>query len=88
MIARNVTSSAATALGYGLAVARAVGRNSAALRKAAARPDGVGVAGEAGVPAADLRTLGAAGLVELEFAGRRIAGWRVTSAGRALAGRM
>ncbi len=92
MIARNVVSSAATAQGYGLAVARAVGRNSASLRRAAARVDGVGVirlgTTDARVPTADLKTLAAAGLIALDMAGRHVTGWRITEAGRALAARL
>ncbi len=88
MNVRNVVSSAALAAGLGLAAARAVGRNAAALRAAAARSDGVGVALASSVPAADLRTLAAAGIVDLDLAGRRIKGWCLTAAGRALTARL
>ncbi len=92
MIARNVVSSTATRLGYGLATARAVGRNAAALRRAAATADGVGAlrlgTDDTPIPAADLKALAAADLIGLDMAGRRIADWRLTDRGRALAAQL
>ena len=80
MIARNVVSSAATRAGYGLAVARTVGRNSAALRRAMFDRDGwlTGL-----LNAADCRTLNRACLTV--GTPRRV---QLTDAGRALAARL
>lgn len=88
MIARNVTSSAATALGYGLAVSRAVGRNSRALRIARLAEQPVRLVLGAAIDPADLRTLARAGLVDLTTSGRSIAAYQLTDAGRTLAARL
>ncbi len=88
MNARNVTSAAATRLGYGLAVSRAVGRNAAALRIARLAEAPVKPILGAAIEVADLRTLSKAGLVALAFEGRRVAAYELTDAGRTLAGRL
>jgi len=72
----------AAALGYGLGVARAVGRNVATLR--AARTGPVTVEGGA----KDVRTLESAGLVEVLTWGRSSFSFSLTDAGRTLAGKL
>lgn len=81
MKAANITHSAA--LGYGLGVARAVGRNAHHLRQAlAAHRAGHDATALCDVPTADLVKLRNAGLAEL--AGE----WSLTAEGRTLAGRL
>ena len=93
MIARNVVSSAAIAAGHSLAVARAVGRNAAALR-AANRLAHVAPIGDTEIGPADLRTLARAELLDLSEVPvgrsrrRIILAYRLTAAGRALAARL
>lgn len=87
MIARNVVSTAATAAGYSLAVARAVGRNAAALRAANLLAH-VAPIDDTAIEPGDLRKLARAGLLELSTVSRKIIAYRLTGAGRNLACRL
>lgn len=89
MKAANITHAAA--LPYGLAVARAVGRNAHHLRQALALHNGgcgTVAATLCGVPTADLVKLNKAGLVDLTRDARQILVWALTAEGRTLAGRL